>query len=118
MASNLLDYASERTGFQRREGLMTAYLVLTENEPMIVVMPKPTADDTNPMRRLADAGGERFIAHEVDVELLREQYGVPFEIIEDEIRNGKDVRVLDAVGHRVLDRISLSHLGGRVVFEC
>jgi hypothetical protein len=97
---------------------MTAYLVLTENEPMIVVMPKHAAVDGSSMQRLANAGGGCFIAHEVDVDELREQYGVPFEIIEDEIKNGKDFRVLDAIGHRIFDRISLSHLGTPVVPEC
>jgi len=97
---------------------MTAYLVLTENEPIIVVLPKRAADEGTAVRHLADAGGERFIAYEVDVDDLRTQYGFPFEIIEDDIRNGKEFRILDAIGHHVFDCICLSRLGPCVVPEC
>jgi hypothetical protein len=101
-----------------REGIMTGYLVLTETEPMIVVMPKGASVDGTSARRLADASGDRFVAFEVDISELHNQYGVPFEVVEADIRNGRDFRVLDAVGRRVFQRIRFSRLGRRIVPQC
>ena len=90
---------------------MKAFLVLTEAQPRIVATPKWPRSPRQLAASLSELGIDRFIAHEVDVERLREIYGFPFDVIEEEIRNGKDFQVLDSNGHNVLSQIQRADLG-------
>jgi hypothetical protein len=99
---------AQRTG---EEGHMTAFLVLTEWEPFIVMASRAAISDGRFVESLTERGFDRFIAHEVGLDRLRKRYGVPFEVIEDDVKHGKEVRVLDAIGSRVFESIQLADLG-------
>ena len=90
---------------------MTAFLVFTEYEPLIVAI----AEEAEAGGRLADSlsrkGIDKFIAHEIDVDRLREAYGVPFEVIEADIISGRDLRVLDSKGSRAFAKVQFADLG-------
>ena len=90
---------------------MTAFLVFTESEPMLVMASRTAVTDGQLEERLAHMGFDRFIAHEVPMTSLREQYGVPFEVLESDIRNGKGVRILDSNGRHVFSAVCLGDLG-------
>ena len=90
---------------------MTAFVVFTETEPMLVMASEAAVSDGRFADRLAAMGFERFIAHEVPLTTLREQYGVPLEVLESDIRDGKPVRILDSSGRHVFSNISLAQLG-------
>jgi hypothetical protein len=63
---------------------------------------------------LKQRGHEKFIAHELPLDQLRSRYGVPFEVIESDVKGGKDPRVLDSNGHHAFDNISFAELGACV----
>jgi hypothetical protein len=96
---------------------MTAYLVFSESEPMIVVASRAAVSDGRLVDRLRSSGLTKFIASEIPVERLRERYGVPFEVIEADICEGKDVRVLDHSGRNIFENISLADLGSSLLYE-
>ena len=89
---------------------MKAFLVFTESEPLIVAAPKEAVTEGRLVESLSRVGIDRFIAHEIAVEGLREAYGVAFEVIETEIKNGKDVQVLDSNGNHVFARVRFADL--------
>jgi hypothetical protein len=90
---------------------MTAFLVFTDFEPLLVMTPRTAAADGRLARGLGDKGIRRFIAHEVPLEGLKERYGVPYEIVESDVRGGSDVRVLDSNGSHVFANIRFADLG-------
>jgi hypothetical protein len=90
---------------------MTAFLVFTEVEPLIVAAPKETVTNDRLAEDLSLVGINRFIAHEIAVDRLRDLYGVPFEVIETDVKNGKGLRVLDSNGHHALAHVQLADLG-------
>lgn len=90
---------------------MRTFLIVTEAEPLIIAAPKEAVTDGRLVESLSRVGIDRFIAHEIAVDGLREVYGVPFEVIETEIKNGKDAQVLDSNGNHVLARIQFADLG-------
>jgi len=96
---------------------MKAFLVLTEAQPRIVATPKWSRSQRRLVASLSKVGIDRFIAHEVDIERLREIYGFPFDVIEDEIRRGKDFQVLDSNGLNVLAQIRRSDLGPGIAHD-
>jgi hypothetical protein len=90
---------------------MTAFLVFSENEPVIVATPRKEFASGRLPDLLERIGIDRFIAHEVELDQLRKTYGVPFEVIEADIKSGKALRVIDSNGHHVFSRIKLDDLG-------
>jgi hypothetical protein len=95
--------------------LMTAFLVLTENEPRVVAARRDAVSSDRWFASLSRTGVDKFIAYELDVETLREAYGVRFDVIEADISKGKDVRVLDSDGRHVFSNVRFTELGDRVV---
>jgi len=90
---------------------MTAYLVFTEFEPMLVMAAEAAVEDGRFNDRLAAMGYDCFIAHEVPVDRLREAYGLSLEVLEADIRGGKPVRILDSNGRHVFEAVPFSELG-------
>ena len=90
---------------------MTAFLVFSENEPMIVLTPRKEFVGGRLPDLLERIGFDRFIAHEIELDQLRKTYGVRFEVIEADVKSGKALRVLDTNGHHVFSRVKLDDLG-------
>ena len=95
---------------------MRAYLVFTEREPKIVAMARDEASENRLVEDLAQAGIDSFVAHEIEVDGLREIYGLQFEVIEEEVRNGKGLRVLDSNGRHILAQVQLADIGPAVAY--
>ena len=96
---------------------MKAYLVFSECEPLLIMSSRAAADDGRLVCGLTDRGFDKFIAYEVPVSGLRERYGVPFEVIEHDVRTGRGVRVLDYKGSHVLENVRFSDLGTCICHE-
>ena len=90
---------------------MTAFLVFTEAEPILIMAPRAEVEGGCLVEDLSRVGINRFIAHEVAVDKLREAYGRRFEVIEADVKNGKGLRVLDSNGRHALSHIQLANLG-------
>jgi hypothetical protein len=90
---------------------MIAYLVFTSWEPFLVMTSRDAVHDGRLVEGLGRMGFEKFIAREVPIDSLRARYGVPFEVIEKEVKEGKDVRVLDYKGEHVFKNVLLDDLG-------
>ena len=90
---------------------MTALLVFTESQPLLVMVSRAAVSDGRLDEDLRNRGIKKFIAHEVPLEYLRYQYGVAFELIEADIRSGEDIRVLDSRGSHIFSKVRFADLG-------
>jgi len=96
---------------------MTAFLVFTGGEPLIVATAEEAEADGRLVDSLSRKGIDKFIAHEIDVDRLREAYGVPFEVIEADIISGRDLRVLDSKGSHAFAKVQFADLGRCIRYE-
>ena len=96
---------------------MTAFLVFTEYEPLIVAIAEEAVSDGRLVENLSRKGIDKFIAHEIDVDQLRDAYGVPFEIVEADIASGRDLRVLDSKGSHAFANVRFADLGKSIWYE-
>jgi hypothetical protein len=96
---------------------MTAFLVFSRFEPLIVLASKAAVRDGRMVRVLAKRGLAKFIAHEVPVEKLRLKYGLPFEVIGRDVKEEDDTRVLDCDGRRVFESLPFSQQGECIRLE-
>jgi hypothetical protein len=90
---------------------MKTYLVFTGTGPILILTTYPDITDPRLADKLRHKGIAKFIAYEVPVERVRELYGVPFEVIAEDLATTEDVRVLDFNGHHIFNNFSLSELG-------
>jgi hypothetical protein len=66
--------------------------------------------------KLTHKGIVKFIAYEVPVDRVRAIYGVPYEVIADDLQHTEDLRVLDFNGHHIFSRFSFNELGEAIMW--
>jgi hypothetical protein len=96
---------------------MRSFLVLTENGPLLVLTSMKSITEETLLASLHSKGIDKFIAYEVPVERVHEFYGVPFEVIAEDLESGIDLRVVDFDGPHIFNCLSFSDLGRQISFE-
>jgi len=89
---------------------MRAYVIFSSSEPTLIVT-RQTIRSKTVLDHLGRIGIDKFIAREVPISPLRIQYGRQFDIIEDAIQKGSDLRVLDFSGSRIFRNLPFSKFG-------
>jgi len=96
---------------------MRSYLVLTENGPLLVLTSRSNITEDVLLKSLHHKGVDKFIAYEVPLDRIHEFYGVPFEVIAADLKQGNDLRVLDFDGPHIFDCLSFADLGHDILHE-
>ena len=96
---------------------MTAHLVFTPTGPILLLTSCSRVTEETLLRALAKRGIHKFIAYEVPVDSVHRLYGVPFEVVAEDIEQGNEMRVLDFNGPHILDSFDLSDLGTPIAYE-
>jgi hypothetical protein len=79
---------------------MKAYMLMTKSGPIVVLTSHTSILDTFLLEKLADKGIEKFIAYEIPIGLVEQQYGAHFTVVRGDLRQTDDLRVLDEDGER------------------
>jgi hypothetical protein len=93
------------------EDAMKAALVFTGSGPILVLTTYESFADPGFVEKLEAKGLDKFIAHEVSVELAKKKYGQHFDVVMKDVKVTDDLRVLDYNGHRVFHNFSFKDLG-------
>ncbi len=96
---------------------MQAALLFSGGGPMVILTSHEGLDSEAFLDRLARKGIRKFIALPVPIDLVREKYGVHFEIVCRDLHETDDLRVLDFDGHRALELLPFDGLGPPVYHE-
>jgi hypothetical protein len=89
---------------------MRSYVIFSSREPVLVLTRK-TIRDKAAQSQLGRIGISKFIAREVPVCHLRDRYGRQFDVIENALQHGGDLRVLDFSGRRIFENLPFSAFG-------
>jgi hypothetical protein len=95
---------------------MNAIMLLTGEGTLVVLTSHPSPTDPALLAKLAGKGIEKFVAHEIPIDLARERYAQHFETVAADLRETDDLRVLDYSGNRAFKLFSFRELGP--VIEC
>jgi hypothetical protein len=93
------------------EAGMRAYIVFSGTGPILILTTYPELTDQYLVAKLAHKGIVKFIAYEVPLERVRSIYGVPYEVVAEDLEHTEDLRVLDFNGHHIFSRFSFNELG-------
>jgi hypothetical protein len=94
-----------------------AYLVFTGSGPILVLSTYPRITDERLIDKLRYKGIDKFIAHEVDLEAVKQRYTHSYDSISKDLESEEDLRVLDFNGHQIMANFSLRELGEPIKYE-
>ena len=90
---------------------MKAYMLITGSGPIVILTSYDSVLDAALVRKLAGKGIEKFIAYEIPIGLARERYGAHFALVQDDVKETDDLRVLDYDGSRAFKLFRFNELG-------
>ncbi len=94
-----------------------AYLIFTGSGPILILSTYPSLTDERLVDKLRYKGIDKFIAHEVDLDVVRQRYPHSFDGVARDLEQEEDLRVLDFNGHQIMANFALGSLGESVKFE-
>lgn len=96
---------------------MKAGIYFTGTGPILLLTTYSELNDPMLVSKLEQKGIKKFIAYEVPEALVKEKYGMHFNVIMGDLKQTDDLRVLDYDGHHVFHNFSLSEIGAPVFHE-
>jgi len=96
---------------------MKAGIIFTGTGPILILTSYRAFDDPKFVEKLARKGIMKFMAYELDLDVVRSKYGQQFEAIMSDVKKADDLRVLDYNGHNVFYNFSFSELGPPILYE-
>jgi hypothetical protein len=96
---------------------MKAGIFFTGTGPILILTSYESLDDPNLVEKLALKGIKKYIAFEIQEDLVKERYGKHFNVILGDLKQEDDLRVLDYDGHHVFYNFSLKEIGKPIYHE-
>jgi hypothetical protein len=96
---------------------MKAMMLLTGDGAMVVLTSYASPADAGLLRKLEAKGIDKFIAHELPLDLVKSRYGQHFAVVEHDLHESDDLRVLDYSGGRAFRLFRFAEFGPAVAYE-
>jgi len=96
---------------------MKAGIIFTGTGPILILTSYSAFDDPAFIQKLEAKGIRKFLAYELESELVRQKYGKQFDVVLGDVKQQDDLRVLDYNGHNVFYNFKFNEMGGPVIHE-
>lgn len=96
---------------------MNCFMLFSGGGPLVILTSHDSVTDPALLEKLKAKGIEKFLAFEVPVELARDRYGAHFMIVERDLDEKDDLRILDYDGQRAFRRFRFRELGEPIEYE-
>ena len=96
---------------------MKAGILFTGTGPILILTSYESLDDPKLVEKLALKGIKKYIAFEIQDDLVKEKYGKHFNVILGDLKQEDDLRVLDYDGHHVFYNFSIDEMGEPIYHE-
>jgi len=96
---------------------MKSVIIFTGTGPILILTTFSSLTDPGFVEKLAVKGIKKFIAYELNPELVKAKYGSYYDTVMNDVKQTDDLRVLDYNGHNVFYNFTFSELGEPVLHE-
>ena len=96
---------------------MKAIMLLTGDGALVVLTSYGSPTDTGLLGKLEAKGIDKFIAHEIPLDLVKHRYGQHFTVVEHDLHESDDLRILDYSGGRAFKLFGFAELGPAIAYE-
>lgn len=90
---------------------MKIFMLYTGSGPMVIMTSYRSVEAPGLLDKLTAKGIHKFIAHEIPLPLARERYGAHFDMVQRNLDENDDLRVLDYNGERAFRLFRFDELG-------
>jgi len=90
---------------------MNAGIFFTGTGPILLLTSFDSLTDENLIKKMESKGIKKFIAYQVDEEVVKQKYGNHYNVIMHDLKQADDLRVLDYDGHHIFNEFNLKDLG-------
>jgi hypothetical protein len=92
-------------------------MLLTGSGPLAILTSFGSVTDAPLLQKLKAKGITKFICYEIPIDLARERYGAHFSVVEHDLHETDDLRVLDYNGDRAFKLFSFEEMGTPITYE-
>lgn len=96
---------------------MKAAIIFAGTGPILILTTYESLEEQKFADKLKSKGMTKFIAFEVDLDLVRQKYGQRFEVIMNDAKQNDDLRVLDYNGFNVFHNFSFTKEAGSLIIH-
>jgi hypothetical protein len=96
---------------------MKAGILFTGSGPILILTTYESLNDPKLVEKLLSKGIRKYIAYEMPEEMVREKYGMHYNVILGDLKQSDDLRILDYDGHHIFKNFSFKDLGPSIVHE-
>lgn len=96
---------------------MKAYLVFSGSGPIVILTSHPSMEHPVLLEKLQAKGIEKFIAYEIPIETARTRYGAHFDVVNRDLHETDDLRVLDYNGERAFRLFGFNEISDPIMHE-
>jgi len=96
---------------------MKAGIFFTGTGPILILTSYESLNDPKLVEKLALKGIKKYIAYEIQEDLVKQKYGKHFDVILSDLKQTDDLRVLDYDGHHVFYNFSIDEIGEPIYHE-
>ena len=96
---------------------MKAGIFFTGTGPILILTSYESLDGPKLVEKLALKGIKKYIAYEIQEDLVKDRYGKHFNVILGDLKQADDLRVLDYDGHHVFYNFSIDDIGNPIYHE-
>ncbi len=91
---------------------MKTGVIITGSGPVLIMTSYNSFTSEHLVEKLRSKGIQKYIAYEVDEDLVKQKYGKHYSVVMGDLKQQDDLRVLDYDGHHVLAQIPFSEMRG------
>ncbi len=96
---------------------MKAGIFFTGTGPILLLTTFDSLTAPDLVDKLAAKGIKKYIACEVDLAKVKQEYGLQYNVVLGDLKQTDDLRVLDYNGYHVFHKFSFKELSDPVYFE-
>ena len=89
---------------------MKCAMLFSGSGPIVILTSYDSIMAPKLLKKLDAKGIDKFIAYEIPVEVAKKRYGEHFNVVNRDLHESEDLRVLDYNGRRAFDLFELSEL--------
>lgn len=96
---------------------MKTFILFTGSGPLVILTSYASVTDPGLIEKLAAKGIEKFMAFEIDLNLAQQRYGRHFAVVQHDVRESDDLRILDYNGQRAFKLFRFDELSSPIFHE-
>ncbi|MCX7911507.1 MAG: hypothetical protein N2506_00875 [Dehalococcoidales bacterium] len=100
-----------------RKVKLKAFFLFTVTGPLVVLTSYDRIENPEFLRKLRAVGFNKFVAHEIPVEKVKQRYGTHFEVVCNDPNEDDTLRILDYKSERAIRMFSFREFGPPVYYE-